>query len=154
MNWKIFLFKAQVTADIPFDAIVEYIRRKSNRGTRFKLRTANENEATIFYAYRQAINERLGYWGGSTTEAKITNKFDGKVTIDFAFPNSVLIAYGLIAVFIFAAGLFIIPGFGIWGSVIILLTMYFGVLIRLNSQFYFFKSDLDQLEENFKRGFV
>ena len=154
MNWKIFLFKAQVTADIPFDAIVEFIKRRSNRGSRFKFRTADKNEARVFYAYRQGIYERLGYWDGSTAEVIITNKLDDNVAIDFTFPNSVLIAYGLIAILIFAAGLFIIPGLGVWGSVIILLAIYFGVVIRLNSQFYFFKSDLDQLEENFKRGFV
>lgn len=154
MNGKIFLFQAKIAADIPFDTLVEYIKRRSSRHSRFSVNTIEKTRARVSYAYRQGLYERLGYWGGPTNEIVINRGLEDptKVKIHFRYPASILIAYGLIAIFILAAGHFIMPGVGLNGSMIVLLVLYFGAVIRLNSQLYFFKSEIEQFEENHKNG--
>jgi hypothetical protein len=153
MNWKIFLYRAKIDTELPFDTLIGFIKRKSNKGDKFKIKTVDNRDAKVLYAYRQGITERLGYYAGPTNEIIINGKRteDNKVTIDFKFSNSVLIGLGLISTFVLIIGLFAMPDFGLYGSGIALLTIYFWGVVRLNSQFYYFKSDLDQMEENFKR---
>jgi hypothetical protein len=154
MNSKIFLLQAQVIANIPFDTIIEYLKRRSNRGSRFRINSINKAQARLLYAYREGFYERMGHWRGPANEIVITDELadKNKVKIDFRYPTSILVAYGLIAVFIVAAGYFLIPRLGVKGSLLIVLALYVGVIVRLNSQFYFFKADLEQLENNYQKG--
>lgn len=153
MNWKIFLYRAQTDTGLSFDTLIDFIKRKSNKGDKFKIKTIENRDAKVLYAYRQGLTERLGYYAGPTNEITIKGKQteNNKVTIDFKFPNSVLIGLGLISTLVLTVGLFVMPNFGLYGSSIVLLTIYFWGVVRLNSQFYYFKSDLDQMEKNFKR---
>ena len=154
MNWRIFLLRGQVTIEISFDTLVEYVKRKSTRGSRFKFGTVDKTEARVFYAYREELFDRLGYWSGSTNEVIITNRVSDatKVTVDFKPPNSILIAYGLISLFLLIFGSFLIQENGFFVSFIILLTLYVGLVLRQNSQFHYLVTDLEQMEENYKMG--
>lgn len=153
MNWKIFLYRTQVSTILPFEILVDLIKRKSKTGDKFKLGTVSKQSFRAYYAYRQGLTERLGFYSGPTNEIIITQGLteNREVIIDFKFPKMVLIAFGLIAVSIIALGQFAIPDLGLIGSAVVILTIYFWGVIRLNSQFYYFKSDLEQIEENYKK---
>lgn len=146
MNWRIFLFNARTETDIPFDDLINIIKR---RGKRFKLNSIDRKVATLNYAYRQGISERLGYYAGPTNEIRIEE--NDKTTIDFKFPKSILIGFGLLAIAILLVGLYLTLDFGLTGSIIIILILYLSVVVRLNSQYYYFKSDLEEIENNFQK---
>jgi hypothetical protein len=154
MNNRIILLRAKIVADIPFNTIVEYLKRRSSRGGRFKLKNIGTTEARLFYAYRDGFYERMGSGGGPTNEIVISNQLTdkGTVSIDFKYPTPVLIAFAIIAIFILALGHFLVPSLGLKGAIITVAVLYLLAVIRLHSQFYYFKLDLEQLEDNYKKG--
>ena len=154
MNNTIILLRAKVVADIPFDLIVEFLKRRSNTGSRFRLKNVSATEARLFYAYRDTFYERMGSGGGPTNEIVISNGLADKtkVVIDFKYPTPILIAFGIIAIFILTLGHFLVPSIGLKGAIIIIAILYLLAVIRLHSQFYYFKLDLEKLEQNYKRG--
>jgi hypothetical protein len=132
--------------------LVENLKRRSTLGIRWRITSVSSCQLKGFYIYRDGFYERMGSWAGPANEITITESHDKtSVIIDFKFPNSILLAFALIALFIFITGYLIAPDFGFLRSTLIVGLLYFAALIRLISQFYHFKSDLHQVEAILKK---
>jgi len=155
MNWTGLILKGTIDTDLPYESLITSIKGKSyNKGSSFRLSEGDNHKTRILYAYRQGLNERLGYYGGPLNEIVIVdNGTDNKVNIKFQYPNSVLIGFGLIIIGILMAGLYIVPEFGLLGTSILLLTVYLGLVVRFYSQLYYFKSDLEEIEDTYMGQF-
>lgn len=152
MSWTILLFKVKIEVDLPYSSLLTSIRGKSfNSGSSFRLSKTKNNQTRIFYSYQQRLDQRIGYFGDNSIEVIIRELGTGnRVTINFKYNNSTLIAVGLISTFILVLGLYIYPNLGLLTTTIILLTIYLGLVVNLNSQLYYFKSDLEKMEESYK----
>ena len=138
---------------MPVSTAIDYIKRRSSGGRRFKIITSSDNEAGAFYAYRDTLFNRMGYSITYANELKVTidPSNDSKTIIEFKVPRQRMILYALIAVFIVGFLSFASPDTGLLWQGIILVTLYFGVVINLNSQLSYLQSDIEQIEEKFKR---
>jgi hypothetical protein len=115
--------------------------------------TVSGNTAKAFYAYRDTFYNRMGYLTTFANEIKITGDpfNDSGAIIEFKVPRKRMILYALIAIFLVSVLSFGFPDIGLLQQCIILVTLYFGIVISLNSQFYYLKTDLEQMEGNFKQ---
>jgi hypothetical protein len=138
---------------MPVSSTIDYIKRRSSGGRRFKMITISDNEGRAYYAYRDTLFNRMGYSVTYASELKITNDPSNasKTIIEFKVPRLRMILYALIGVFIVGFFSFAYPDTSLLWQGIILVTLYLGIVVELNSQLSYLQSDIEQIEENFKR---
>ncbi len=155
MDWRIFLYRSSVTTSLPFDVLVNYLKRKTSDGVRFKLGYIDKEDIDIYYSNDYAYGgyyERLGLDRVPNMQVITNHKMvaDGQVTIKFQTANFVLVLFGLIGAFILSFGLFIVPTVGLTGPSIFLVIFYLLTLNDFTKQLSYFKYDLGLLEKDYK----
>jgi len=150
MSWTILLLRDKIKIEIPFSTTVDLLKQKSSGGRRFKNLKVNDNEAKAFYSYRDTLYDQLGYLTTYENELIIrTTPNNSGTTIEFRMPRLRMIALGIVGIFILCFLIFAFPDMNLLWTSIILLILYLGIVVNLNSQFYYFKSDIEQIQENY-----
>jgi hypothetical protein len=155
MDWRIFLYRSSVTTSLPFDVLVNYLKRKTSDGVRFKLGYIDKEDIDIYYSNDYAYGgyyERLGLDRVPNMQVITNDKMvtDGQVTIKFQTANFVLVIFGLIGTFILCFGIFIVPTIGLIGPSIVLFVLYLLTLNDFTKQLSYFKYDLGLMEKDYR----
>ncbi len=156
MSWTIILLRDKIKVEVPVSTIIKYVKWKSSRGERFQVIKHDDNKMSAFYAYRDTFYARMGYLTTFANELTITPDptNSSKTAIDFKVPLQRMILYGLVAILLVGFFLYAFPEIGLLLPFIIIVTLYFYIVVNLNSQFYYLKWDVEQMEEKFKRQTV
>lgn len=151
MNWRIFLLTSNLEAHVPYDTLVGYLRARSTAGRRFRAGEVTKERSTFYYGNVGSTKESLGYRASFLNEISIGNDFSqaDTVKIKFRTPIGRKVAYLLVSLFVLFFSLRVMPEFGFSGAVIVIAVAYFGVVIDLNSQLYYFKDELESIENSY-----
>ncbi len=154
MNWRIFLLTSELTSDVPYEKMVGSLRARSMAGRRFKFGKATSQRASFYYGNVGSSNEGMGYRPLFLNEVAITKSLTSadKVLINFRVPNRRLVGLALLGLFIIFFSLRIMPEIGFKGATIAIALIYFGLVIELNSQLYYFKDELDSIESSYRKS--